>query len=200
MERIAGEQLASMNGTMADALGQSNRQRVAWLGLLAMPLLFPVALPGMASAVGAICLLIAFGLVIGQPLPLPGWLARREINGRARVLLERMLGRVVNVIARWGRPRLLRLSDQPARVVNGLTLSAAGLSMMIPVPIISFDNVLPALAIVLMSWGLRLRDGLMLLGGYLATLAAVASVVLLWWGGAAAATELLSWLGLSSGP
>lgn len=200
MERIAGEQLASMNGTMADALGQSNRQRVAWLGLLAMPLLFPVALPGMASAVGAICLLIAFGLVIGQPLPLPGWLARREINGRARVLLERMLGRVVNVIARWGRPRLLRLSDQSARVVNGLTLSAAGLSMMIPVPIISFDNVLPALAIVLMSWGLRLRDGLMLLGGYLATLAAVASVVLLWWGGAAAATELLSWLGLSSGP
>lgn len=189
-----------MNGTMADALGQSNRQRVAWLGLLAMPLLFPVALPGMASAVGAICLLIAFGLVIGQPLPLPGWLARREINGRARVLLERMLGRVVNVIARWGRPRLLRLSDQSARVVNGLTLSAAGLSMMIPVPIISFDNVLPALAIVLMSWGLRLRDGLMLLGGYLATLAAVASVVLLWWGGAAAATELLSWLGLSSGP
>lgn len=200
MERIAGEQLASMNGTMADALGQSNRQRVAWLGLLAMPLLFPVALPGMASAVGAICLLIAFGLVIGQPLPLPGWLARREINGRARVLLARMLGRVVNVIARWGRPRLLRLSDQSARVVNGLTLSAAGLSMMIPVPIISFDNVLPALAIVLMSWGLRLRDGLMLLGGYLATLAAVASVVLLWWGGAAAATELLSWLGLSSGP
>lgn len=200
MERIAGEQLASMNGTMADALGQSNRQRVAWLGLLAMPLLFPVALPGMASAVGAICLLIAFGLVIGQPLPLPGWLARREINGRARALLERMLGRVVNVIARWGRPRLLRLSDQSARVVNGLTLSAAGLSMMIPVPIISFDNVLPALAIVLMSWGLRLRDGLMLLGGYLATLAAVASVVLLWWGGAAAATELLSWLGLSSGP
>lgn len=200
MERIAGEQLASMNGTIADALGQSNRQRVAWLGLLAMPLLFPVALPGMASAVGAICLLIAFGLVIGQPLPLPGWLARREINGRARVLLERMLGRVVNVVARWGRPRLLRLSDHSARVVNGLTLSAAGLSMMIPVPIISFDNVLPALAIVLMSWGLRLRDGLMLLGGYLATLAAVASVVLLWWGGAAAATELLSWLGLSSGP
>lgn len=199
VQRIAGAQLASMNGTMADALGQSNRQRVVWLGLLAMPLLFPVALPGMASAVGAVCLLIAFGVVIGQPLPLPGWLARREINGRARALLERMLGRVVNVIARWGRPRLLRLSDGRARVLNGLMLSAAGLSMMIPVPIISFDNVLPALAIVLMSWGLRLRDGLMLLGGYLATLAAAASVMLLWWGGASAAAELLSMIGLAPG-
>ena len=199
VERIAGAQLASMNGTMGDALGQSNRQRVVWLSLLAMPLLFPVALPGMASAVGAVCLLIAFGVLIGQPVPLPGWLARREINGRARALLERMLGRVVNVIALWGRPRLLRLSDRSARVLNGVMLSAAGLSMMVPVPIISFDNVLPALAIVLMSWGLRLRDGLMLVGGYLATLAAVVSVMLLWWGGASAAAELLSRLGLAAG-
>jgi len=94
---------------------------------------------------------------------------------------------------------MLRLSDKPARVVNGLMLSAAGLSMMVPVPIISFDNVLPALAIVLIAWGLRLRDGLMLLGGYLVTLAAVASVMLLWWGGTLAATELLSLTGLTFG-
>lgn len=200
VERIAGAQLASMNGTMADAVGQSNRQRMVWLSLLAMPLLFPVALPGMASVVGAFCLLIAFGLFIGQPLPLPGWLAKREMNGRARMLLESMISRVINVIALFGRPRMLFLSDKPVRVVNGLMLAAAGLSMMIPVPIISFDNVLPALAIVLISWGLRLRDGLMLLGGYVVTLAAVASVILLWWGGAAAATELLALMGLTVSP
>jgi hypothetical protein len=199
VQRIAGAQMASMNGTMAAAVGQSNRQRMVWLSLLAMPLLFPVALPGMASIVGAFCLLIAAGLFIGQPVPLPAWLARREINAGARMLLERMISRVIHVIARWGRPRMLRLSDKPARVVNGLMLSAAGLSMMVPVPIISFDNVLPALAIVLIAWGLRLRDGLMLLGGYLVTLAAVASVMLLWWGGTLAATELLSLTGLTFG-
>lgn len=197
LERIAGSRLASMNGTMADAVGQSNRQRMVWLSLLAMPLLVPVALPGMASVVGAFSILIAFGLLSGQPVPLPAWLARREMNDRARMLLERMTSRVIQVIARWGRPRMLRLSDKPARVVNGLMLCAAGLSMMVPVPIISFDNVLPALAIVLISWGLRLRDGLMLLAGYLVTLAAVASVGLLWWGGTVAATELLSLMGLT---
>ena len=84
-------------------------------------------------------------------------------------------------------------------MVNGLMLCAAGLTMMVPVPIISFDNVLPALAIVLIAWGLRLRDGLMLLGGYLVTLAAIASVILLWWGGTVAATELLSLTGLTFG-
>lgn len=197
LERIAGARLASMNGTMADAVGQSNRQRMVWLSLLAMPLLVPVALPGMASVVGAFSILIAFGLLSGQPVPLPAWLARREMNDRARMLLERMTSRVIQVIARWGRPRMLRLSDKPARVANGLMLCAAGLSMMVPVPIIGFDNVLPALAIVLISWGLRLRDGLMLLAGYLVTLAAVASVGLLWWGGTVAAIELLSLMGLT---
>lgn len=199
VERIAGAHLASMDGTMAEALGQSNRQRLVWLSLLAMPLLFPVALPGMASVVGAFCLLIAFGLCIGQPVPLPRWLAGRQIDGRARALLQRMFGRVVGIVASLGRPRLLRLSDRPARVFNASMLSIAGLSMMTPVPIISFDNVLPALAIVLISWGLRLRDGLMLLAGYLVTLAAAASVLLLWWGGTVAATELLSWVGGASG-
>ena len=72
--------------------------------------------------------------------------------------------------------------------------------MTMPVPIISFDNVLPALAIVLIAWGLRLRDGLMLLAGYLTTLVAVASVALLWWGGAHVTTELLSLAGFAGRP
>ena len=69
--------------------------------------------------------------------------------------------------------------------------------MMMPVPIISFDNVLPALAIVLIAWGLRLRDGLMLLAGYLVTLAAVGSVALLLWGGTHIVTEFLARAGLT---
>ena len=196
LERIAYQRMASMEGTLADAVGQSNRQRLVWLGLLAMPLLFPVALPGMASGVGAFSLLIAYGLFIGRPAPLPDWLAAREMNGRARTLLKSMISRAIKVMAVLGRPRMLPLSNTPFRILNGLVLAVAGLSMMMPVPIISFDNVLPALAIVLISWGLRLRDGLMLVAGYLVTVLAVTSVVFLWWGGAAIASELISLSGL----
>lgn len=196
LARIAGQPLRALDGTLADAVGQSNRERLVWSGLLAMPLLFPVALPGTASAVGAFSLLIACGLLSGRPLPLPDWLARREIHERARQLLARMLGTAIRIMAALGRPRLLQLSAPGNRMVNGLLLATAAVAMMIPVPIISFDNVLPALAIVLLSWGLRLRDGLMLLAGYLFTAVAVASVVLLWWGGASLAEALLQRLGL----
>ena len=192
--------LAKMGGTLAETVGESNRQRLVWLSLLAMPLLFPIALPGMASAVGGFCLMIAFGLGVGRSVPLPTWLAQRELNGSIKALLTRMVSRVIHVISWVGRPRMLSLTRPSARVVHGLMLSSAGLSMMMPVPIISFDNVLPALAIVLIAWGLRLRDGLMLLVGYVVTLAAVASVVLLWWGGAHVATELLSLAGFVVSP
>lgn len=185
-------QVASMGGTLADTIGESARQRLVWLGLLAMPLLFPIAVPGMASVVGALCLFVALGLCIGRSVPLPNCLARRELGARMHTLLAGMVRRTIGLLARFCRPRLLALSNQSARVLNGLVLCAAGLSMAVPVPMISFDNVLPALAIVLISWGLRLRDGLMLVAGYVATAAAIASVMLFWWGGLVVASELLS--------
>lgn len=195
LKRIACQHMASMEGTLADAMGQSNRQQLVWLGLLAMPLLFPVALPGMASAVGAFSLLIAYGLCVGRPAPLPDWLANRELPGRAMNLLKAMINPFIQIMAMLGRPRLLPLSNRSIRLLNALMLSIAGLSMMIPVPIITFDNVLPALAMLLISWGLRLRDGLLLVAGYAVTVVAAISVVFLWWGGAVAATELISLVG-----
>ncbi len=197
---MAAAHLATMQGTLAETVGESNRQRLVWLSLLAMPLLFPVALPGMASAVGGFCLLTAYGLCVGRSVHLPNWLAKRQLDGRIKTLLTGMVSRVIRVISWVGRPRLLSLTHPSARVFNAFMLAVAGLSMMMPVPIISFDNVLPALAIVLIAWGLRLRDGLMLMVGYLVSLAAAGSVALLLWGGAHIVTELLSRVGFAASP
>lgn len=189
---MAASHLKGLGGTLADTVGTHHRQRLVWLSLLAAPLLFPVALPGMASAVGGFCLLVAVGLMLGHSVSLPGWLARRELNGHLRALLATMVGRVVPVVARVCRPRLLGLTHPSLRLLHGAMLCAAGLAMVAPVPVISFDNVLPALAMVLMAWGLRLRDGAALLAGYAVTLLAVLSVGLLWWGGAYVVEGLIS--------
>ena len=193
MDRIVTAHLAFMGDTVGDTVGQGVRQQLVWLGLLAMPLVFPIALPGMASVVGTLCLMVAVGLCRGQSVPLPQWLANRALSMRVKAMLARMIHRVVAIFARMGRPRILPLSDKPARMLNGLMLGAAGLAMVVPVPVITFDNVLPALAIMLIAWGLRLRDGRMLLAGYGVTTAAVLSVMLLWWGGAVVATNVFGW-------
>lgn len=195
LNRITHRHIALLEGRLADAVGQNCRQQLVWLGLLALPLVIPVTLPGMASAVGAFSLLIAYGLIIRQPVRLPDWLANREIHASARKLLTAMIDPLITIMVKIGRPRVLGLSKPSIRILNGLMLSLAGLSMMIPVPIVSFDNVLPALAIVTISWGLRLRDGIMLVAGYLVTVIAVISVIFLWWGGAVVATELISFSG-----
>lgn len=195
MERIAGSHLAAIGGTLAETVGTGPRQQLVWLSLLAMPLLFPIAVPGMATMVGAWCLLVALGWWLGRSLPLPGWLGRRELGDRLKAVLVTVVNRVIRVIASVARPRLLALTQPGARMFNAGMLGVAGLAMMVPVPVISFDNVLPALAIVLIAWGLRLRDGLMLMAGHVVALVAAASVALLWWGGAQLVNALLAWAG-----
>ena len=66
---------------MADTVGQGTRQRLVWLGLLNLPLLRPIPLPGMASAVGMRCLQVARGLCREQATALPRWLGQRVLNG-----------------------------------------------------------------------------------------------------------------------
>ncbi|WP_395668411.1 exopolysaccharide biosynthesis protein [Rhodoferax sp.] len=193
-DRIARVYLNALGDTVADTVGHSNRERLVWLGLLATPLLFPVALPGMASAVGLLCVVVSVGVCLGHPIDLPAWLGQRALHPRAKSLLTSASRKALHLVGRFARPRLLRLSDRPMRLVNGLVLATAGLSMAVPVPMITFDNVLPALGIVLMAWGLRLRDGLMVLAAYLATLAAVASIVLFWWGGTVLVGALIAWV------
>ena len=179
-------------GSLEDSFGRHVRQQLGWLGFAALPLLFPVALPGMATTIGAVCVLLALGVAVNRPLRLPAWLGRRSLPPRAAELLCRWSARAFATIAAIVRPRWIAFSGRSVRIVNGSFLAIAGLALMTPVPLVSFDNVLPAAAVILLAWGLRVRDGLLLATGYLATLVAVGSVVVLWWGGAELLRRLIS--------
>lgn len=177
------------HATLGEAVGRHPRQQLRWLGLLALPLLLPLTVPGMATSVGALCLLLAGGLLLARPVALPSWLAQRRLPPALGERLHRLLAHLNRHLLSRSRPRLLRLSSPRYRYLNGSMLALAGLAMMVPVPVISFDNMVPAAAVVLLAWGLRLRDGALLLAGYLATALAWAYVTLLWWAGA----EILAW-------
>jgi hypothetical protein len=186
---LAAQQL--QHGTLGEVIGRHPRQQLTWLGLLAAPLLLPVAIPGMATTVGAFCLLVALSVALARPFPLPAWLGRRHVPHALHGPLHRVLHRLAGVLGRISQPRLLALSGPRWRWLNGGMLALAGASMMTPMPLVSFDNVVPAAAIALLAWGLRVRDGGLLLAGYVATVLAWLYVGLLWWAGA----EILLWLG-----
>lgn len=177
-------------GTISDMISRHPRQQLTWLGLLAAPLLLPVAIPGVATTVGAFCLVVALSTLVARPIPLPKWLGQRRLPTSFGKFLQKIIQRLSAVLARRSKPRLLRLSSSHYRFINGTMLALAGTSMMIPVPIISFDNVVPAAAVVLLALGLRVRDGAMLIAGYITTAFAWIYVALLWWVG----VELLTWI------
>ncbi|MGL6045772.1 MAG: exopolysaccharide biosynthesis protein [Vogesella sp.] len=185
---LAAQQL--QHGSLGQLIGRHPRQQLTWLGLLAAPLLLPVAIPGMATTVGAFCLLVALSVGLARPFPLPAWLGRRHVPHALHGPLHRVLHRLAGLLGRISQPRLLALSGPRWRWLNGGMLALAGASMMTPMPLVSFDNVVPAAAIALLAWGLRVRDGGLLLAGYVATVLAWLYVGLLWWAGA----EILLWL------
>lgn len=185
---LAASQL--QGNTMSDVIGSQPRQQLTCLGLLASPLLIPIAIPGMATTVGAFCLLVAVSTLLKRPIPLPQWMQEQRLPSGVGLAVQNILSRITTLLVRFSKPRLLSLSRPQYRFLNGTMLALAGASMIVPVPVVSFDNVVPAAAVVLLAWGLRARDGGMLIFGYITTILAWIYVAILWWAG----TEILLWI------
>jgi len=71
------------------------------------------------------------------------------------------------------RPRWLGLTGSRAiNVLNGGLVIVAVLLLMAPIPLVPFVNSIPALAILLLCFGMAERDGLVIALGYVVTLVA----------------------------
>jgi hypothetical protein len=188
---------------VVDAIGRSPKQQLTWIGLAALPLLLPFGIPGIATTLGYLTCLLGLGYAFGYGIPIPKRLGENHLPPQAARLLRKLLMVFITRVAKHSRPRLFIMSHRRMRPVNGLVLAFAGLSMAAPVPFASFDNVLPAAAMVCITFGLRVRDGGLVLAGYVFTVLAATLVFLLWWGGYAFfmwataqpwAKQWLSWL------
>lgn len=144
------------------------------MAIFALANTFP-SLPGMSSILGAPLVLLSAQMMIGQARPwIPGFMARRSFStsdfriftARALPILERAERRL--------RPRLLRLtSPMGERVIGGFCFL---LSVILVLPIFG-GNLLPAIAILLLSLALIERDGLAAILGYIVGVVALAVVI-----------------------
>ncbi len=135
-------------------------------GLLSLPFLVPVSIPGVSTVFGAGIVLIGIAITFNRFPWLPEKVADRKLE-RARLVpvLERGL-KVLRKVDRFVRPRLPGLTaGAVVNRINGLVLTAAGVLLMMPLSFIPFSNTLPGVAILLLSTGISQRDGMVVAMG-----------------------------------
>lgn len=177
--------IASMRGedvTLREILAEMGESGLLLLcGLLSLPFLFPVSIPGVSTVFGAGIVLIGLAITLNRVPWLPRRLADRRLDsGKLVPVLERGVG-VLRKIDRFIRPRLsMFTTGAVTNRVNGLALTFAGFLLMMPLSFIPFSNTLPAVAILLLSAGISQRDGVVVAAGY-----ALVVLTLLYFGGLA---------------
>jgi hypothetical protein len=150
---------------------------LVFCGVLAAPFLLPVTLPAMSTVFGTPMLLIGFAVMVSR-VP---WLPARLLDYRMpAATVRQMLGKVRGWALRFEhlvRPRLLGLSGSATiNVVNGGLIIMDVLLLMAPLPLVPFVNSVPALAIILLCFGMAERDGAVITLGYFVSLVSLAYV------------------------
>ena len=125
--------------------------------LFAAPMLIPTP-PGFSTLAAVLIVVVALQfLLVRRSLWLPGRLARRSVQ---TAFLARVVGWVapkLRRIERWSRPRAVGMTRLRARRPLGVLILLLAAIMALPIPVIG--NTPPAIAIVLMGFGMLERDG-----------------------------------------
>lgn len=150
---------------------------LVFCAVLAAPFLLPVTLPAMSAVFGTPMLLIGFAVMVSR-VP---WLPARLLDYRMPAgTVRQVLGKVRGWALRFEhlvRPRLLGLSGGATiNVINGGLIIMDVLLLMAPLPLVPFVNSLPALAIILLCFGMAERDGAVIALGYFVSLVSLAYV------------------------
>ena len=164
--------------TLRDLLASLGEQGLlVFCGVLAAPFLLPVTVPGMSTVLGLPMLLIGFAVMVSR-VP---WLPERLLN---HSLPSTTVRSVLNKVRGWAerfehlvRPRWLGLTGgRGINALNGALVIIAVLLLMAPILLVPFVNSVPALAVLLLCFGMAERDGLVIAIGYFTTLIAAVYV------------------------
>src|SRR5579864_1621939 len=161
-------------GDMADCLGR--KSICVWLLVLALPMAFPIQVPGISILFGVPLMLVSAQLMLGYRRAwLPRLLARRSIARSDYVAIVARLQPTLRRLERLVRPRVSSLTNGWARFPIGLICLVLAAIITLPVPL---GHVVPGTAICLLALGLMEGDGLVVGLGLVASALALAVVTL----------------------
>jgi len=139
----------------------------AVLFMLTAPVLLPLP-PGPSMVISLPLLIVAPQLILGRRrLSLPTWLSELTVSQK---IVTKVCGWALPVLRKLedvGRPRLLFLTGSIGVRLLGVVATLIAVVEVLPIP---FGTILPAVALLCLSFGLTVRDGLLVLAGYLVTI------------------------------
>ena len=166
-----------------------HRALAALLFIFAVPNTIPVP-PGVSGVLGAPLIFLALQLMLGRPPWLPRLISDRSF---AQADFEKVVVKVspwLGKAEKLTRPRLQFVAKPPAEYVIGAVVLLLAIILFLPIPL---GNMLPAIAICILALGLIERDGIWILLG---TAAAIAALVIV--SGVVAAFAYAAWLALTT--
>jgi hypothetical protein len=173
-------------GDIADCLGR--KSICVWLLVLALPMAFPIQVPGISVLFGVPLMLVSAQLMLGYRRAwLPRLLARRSIARSDYVVMVARMQPTIRRLERLVRPRAAWLANGWTRVPIGLICLVLAAIITLPVPL---GHVVPGTAICLLALGLMEGDGLVVGLGLVASALALALVT---WASAGVADLTRHW-------
>ncbi len=138
----------------------------AGFGLTLMIFSFGILIPlppPFPSLIAVPLVIFSFQMMIGLKAPkLPNFIGKRKIKRSILITLVRKSAPYIGKVERILRPRLIFMTTILAERFLGLFTLAFSSFVLIPVP---FSNLIPGLGILIISFGLIGRDGLVIILG-----------------------------------
>ncbi|MDM7941642.1 MAG: exopolysaccharide biosynthesis protein [Hydrogenophaga sp.] len=159
----------------------------ALMFFFAAPNILPVP-PGVSTLLGAPLLFLSVQLMLGMRPWLPGFVTRRSLSRDDLATLVRRIVPWLTKAERLLKPRMQVLVRPPTEHAVGLVCLVLATILFLPVPL---GNILPALAISVLSLGVLERDGVWIVLGLLASVVAGAVVSGVLWAMIQAAVLIL---------
>lgn len=142
--------------------------------IFSIPSIIPMP-PGVPTVVGIALLIVSVQMVIGRyELWLPGFLTERSFSRAALVSAMEKFTPRLEAVERIASPRLLFLTGRIGTIMIGLVVLFMALVLILPLP--PGGNFPPAVACAVLGMGLAERDGVIVLVGLIASIAATAAV------------------------
>ncbi|MET1027549.1 MAG: exopolysaccharide biosynthesis protein [Dongiaceae bacterium] len=161
--------------------------------IFSLPNCLPLpGIPGLSLVTSLPVIFFAAQLTWGLQAPyVPRWLLNKSLKKGQLAKITAMSERYLRWIERGLKPRLIGVvSGMPERVL-GLVALILALLLSLPVPL---GNMLPGIALAVLSLAIVERDGALALIGHVLSVLAVAWVGLLFWGGKALLDKLMDFL------